>query len=181
MNLDTFIQHSRNRDYMSGVERDELRVRQTGEIFTPTELVQELLDKIPEEQYTDPTKTFLDPACGDGQFLSEVIIKKMESGSTYKQALDTTFGVDLMQDNIEECITRFYGNKTIDCIKIGDSNFPEEYKEPGLIAVFTYDGKLVPNLVQADGIEYTYNFGRPATPPEHLAPTMFAAKKRKTK
>jgi hypothetical protein len=61
---------------MSGVDRDKLRVKQTAEVFTPTPLVQEMLDKLEESDstlFSDPTKTFLDNSCGDGQFLSEVV------------------------------------------------------------------------------------------------------------
>ena len=64
---------------MSGVERDKLRIKQTAEVFTPTGLVQEMLDKLEEEDptlFSDPTKTFCDNSSGDGQFLSEVIILK---------------------------------------------------------------------------------------------------------
>jgi len=64
--LSEVIDHIRNRTYMGGVERDQLRVKATGEIFTPTPLVQEILDKIPVEVFADPFKTFLDPSCGDG-------------------------------------------------------------------------------------------------------------------
>ena len=39
-----YINHSRNHSYMSGVERDKLRIKQTAEIFTKTELVQKMLD-----------------------------------------------------------------------------------------------------------------------------------------
>jgi hypothetical protein len=42
MQLNEIVDHIRNRTYMSGIERDTLRVKATGEIFTPTELVQEL-------------------------------------------------------------------------------------------------------------------------------------------
>lgn len=91
---------------MSGIERDKLRVKATGEVFTPTELVQEILDQLPQDQFTNPTKTFLDPSCGDGQFLGEVLIRKMENGSTFEQALSTTYGVDLMQDNVDLCRER---------------------------------------------------------------------------
>ena len=44
-----YIQHTRDRKYMSGVERDKLRIKQTAEIFTPTSLVQEILDKLEEQ------------------------------------------------------------------------------------------------------------------------------------
>ena len=91
---------------MGGVERDRLRVKATGEVFTPTELVREILEQISIDQFTDPTKTFLDPSCGDGQFLGEVLIRKMENGSTFEQALSTIYGVDLMQDNVDLCRER---------------------------------------------------------------------------
>jgi hypothetical protein len=104
--LNDIINHIRNRDYMSGVERDRSRVKATGEVFTPTPLVQEILNNVPQELFTDPDKTFLDNSCGDGQFLGEVLIRKMENGSTFEQALSTIYGVDLMQDNVDECRRR---------------------------------------------------------------------------
>lgn len=104
--LSEAIDHIRNRTYMGGVERDNLRVKATGEVFTPTELVREMLERIPQHQFQDPTKTFLDNSCGDGQFLGEVLIRKMENGSTFEQALSTTYGVDLMIDNVDLCRER---------------------------------------------------------------------------
>lgn len=91
---------------MDGVERNKLRVKVTGEVFTPTELVREMLEQISIDQFTDSTKTFLDPSCGDGQFLGEVLIRKMENGSTFEQALSTIYGVDLMADNVKLCQDR---------------------------------------------------------------------------
>lgn len=119
---------------MGGVERDQLRVKATGEVFTPTPLVQEILEKLPIEQFTDPTKTFLDPACGDGQFLGEVLIRKMENGSTFEQALSTTYGVDLMQDNVNLCRERLL------CSREDLRHIVEQ------------------NIVCADGLRYHYRF-----------------------
>jgi hypothetical protein len=65
-----------------------------------------MLDQIPADQFQDPTKTFLDNSCGDGQFLGEVLIRKMENGSTFEQALGTVYGVDMMEDNVELCRER---------------------------------------------------------------------------
>ena len=104
--LSEAIDHIRARTYMGGVERDNLRVKATGEVFTPTDLVREMLERIPQHQFQDPTKTFLDNSCGDGQFLGEVLIRKMENGSTFEQALSTTYGVDLMIDNVDLCRER---------------------------------------------------------------------------
>lgn len=106
MKISKVISYIRNREYMSGVQRDDLRVKSTGEVFTPTELVQEVLDQLPQELFSDPSRTFCDPSCGDGQFLGEVIIRKMQNGSTFEQALSTTYGVDLMPDNVELCRQR---------------------------------------------------------------------------
>lgn len=104
--LEKYIKHLRDREYMSGVERERNRVKSTGEVFTPTPLVQEILAQLPPESFTDPTKTFLDPSCGDGQFLSEVVIMKMENGQSLETALSHTYGVDLMQDNVDLCRDR---------------------------------------------------------------------------
>jgi type I restriction-modification system DNA methylase subunit len=106
LTLNQIVDHIRNRTYMSGVERDRARVKATGEVFTPTPLVQEILDRLDPALFQDPTKTFLDPSCGDGQFLGEVLIRKMENGSTFEQALATIYGVDLMPDNVRLCQDR---------------------------------------------------------------------------
>ena len=125
--MNNYIEHSRNREYMSGVDRDKLRIKQTAEVFTPTPLVQEMLDKLEEEDptlFADQTKIFLDNSCGDGQFLSEVIIRKMErSGCSLEQALSTTYGVEFMEDNVIECRKRLAGpNPTEEVLKIVEKN-----------------------------------------------------------
>lgn len=104
--LNEVIDHIRNRNYMSGIEREKSRVKATGEVFTPTILVQKILNQLSQTQFTDSSKTFLDPSCGDGQFLGEVLIRKMENGSTFEQALETIYGVDLMIDNVDLCRKR---------------------------------------------------------------------------
>jgi len=122
-----YVNHSINYSYMSGIERDKLRVKETAEVFTPTPLVQEMLDKLEEqnsELFSNPTKTFIDPSCGDGQFLSEVVIRKMErSGCTLEQALSTTYGVELMEDNVKLCKERLAGpNPSEEILDILDKN-----------------------------------------------------------
>lgn len=132
--LNDVVEHIRNRTYMSGVERDKLRVKATGEVFTPTPLVQEILAEIPINQFQDTTKSFLDPSCGDGQFLGEVLIRKMENGSTFEQALSTIYGVDLMQDNVDLCRER---------LLCGQEQFRHIVEK---------------NIVCADALRYHYRF-----------------------
>jgi hypothetical protein len=112
---------------MSGVERDKLRIKETAEVFTPTPLVQEMLYNLEMQDstlFSNPNKTFLDNSCGDGQFLSEVVIQKMEkSNCTLEQALKTTYGVDLMEDNVNECRRRLAGpNPTPEILEIVNKN-----------------------------------------------------------
>ena len=133
--INQFINHLRNREYMSGVERDALRVKATGEVFTPTELVREVLDKLPPELFVDPCKTFYDPSCGDGQFLSEVLIRKLENNIPFETALSTIYGVDIMQDNVKLCQDRLLCGRE-DLRYIVDRN-----------------------IVCADSLKYDYLFG----------------------
>ena len=104
--LDSIIDHIRNRPYMSGIERDRTRVKATGEVFTPTELVLEIIDAQDQTIFADPTSTIIDNSCGDGQFLGEALIRKIENGVLFEQALQTIYGVDIMQDNVELCRER---------------------------------------------------------------------------
>jgi hypothetical protein len=119
---------------MSGVEREKARVKATGEVFTPTALVQEILDQLPQELFVDPTKTYLDPACGDGQFLSEVLIRKLENGQDFATALSTIYGVELMPDNVKLCQDRLL------CGREDLRSIVEQ------------------NIVCADGLQYHYRF-----------------------
>lgn len=96
---------------MSGVEREKTRVKATGEVFTPTPLVEEILDKMDLALFKDPSKPFLDPSCGDGQFLASVLYRKLENGIDFETALSTIYGVDLMQDNVELCRERLLCGK----------------------------------------------------------------------
>ena len=89
--MESIIKHIRDREYMSGVDREKNRVKATGEVFTPTPLVQEILDQLPQELFSDPTKTFLDPTCGDGQFL-----KKTQKLTRY------SCGIEIQDDYVSE-------------------------------------------------------------------------------
>ena len=99
--LSKIYSHLFDRTYMSGVERERTRVKATGEVFTPTPLVEEILDKMDPELFKDPTKTFLDPSGGDGQFLASVLYRKLQNGIDFKTALSTLYSVDLMPDNVD--------------------------------------------------------------------------------
>jgi hypothetical protein len=85
--------------------KSKKRVKELGEVFTPPTLVEEMLDKLPLEVWAID-RTFLDPTCGTGNFLVAVVERKVKEGSTPLQALRTTFGIDIMDDNVRECRER---------------------------------------------------------------------------
>tara|TARA_R110000824_G_scaffold296027_2_gene484346 strand:+ start:83 stop:487 length:405 start_codon:yes stop_codon:yes gene_type:complete len=86
--------------------KNKKRVKELGEVYTPPLLVDEMLNNIPKQLWKDKTKTFIDPSCGNGNFLVEVVKRKIKTGSSKWQALSTTFGVDIMEDNVLECRER---------------------------------------------------------------------------
>ena len=134
MNNVEIYKHLFDREYMSGVEREKTRVKATGEVFTPTPLVEEILDKMDQSLFSDPTKTFLDPSAGDGQFLASVLYRKLQNGIDFETALSTIYGVDLMSDNILLCQERLL------CRREDLRHIVEQ------------------NIVCADGLRYHYRF-----------------------
>ena len=81
------------------------RVKKLGEVFTPAALVSEMLDKLPADCWL-PDKTFLEPSCGNGNFLVAILERKLDMGHPPLQALATIYGVDIMEDNIVESRAR---------------------------------------------------------------------------
>lgn len=126
------------------------QVKSHGMVFTPSTLVNEMLDKLPHEVFTDPNKMFLDNSCGRGAFLIEVMSRKMKSGASHHQALLTIFGVELDEKNTIECRKLLLGksdsielkellNKHIICADALDP------KHPGWKEVGFYWSKLYPD------------------------------------
>ena len=81
------------------------RVKEKGEVFTPPELVNEMLDRLPHEMWEE-NKKFLDPAAGNGNMLLEVYRRKMKHDHDPYKIASTTFGIDIMEDNVVECKQR---------------------------------------------------------------------------
>lgn len=96
------------------------RVRDLGEVFTPATTVQAMLDLLPESMWAPhPSATFFEPACGDGNFLVEILERKLAGVATAYtantlpagatviaaqlhalEALASVYAVDISVDNI---------------------------------------------------------------------------------
>lgn len=95
------------------------RVAQRGEVFTAEREVNAMCDLVANECLR-PDSRFLEPACGDGNFLSAILKRKLaELRRKYKKsprdyeklsivAIGSLYGVDIMNDNVEACRQRLF-------------------------------------------------------------------------
>ena len=113
------------------MSKSKERIKQTGEVFTPPELVEKLLNQIPEEKFQNADSKFLDNAAGDGNFLVCLKDKLLTYGHSEEHILDNMmYAVELMEDNHK-----------ILCDRIG---VPHNH----------------PHYVCENGLEYDYSFGQ---------------------
>ena len=92
---------------LSDYATDERQSRRSGasgtqEFYTPYSIVKRMCDKISEADWSNPEKTFLEPSFGNGQFVIFIIYNRIQHGVTWKDALSTLYGVELMSDNVQE-------------------------------------------------------------------------------
>ena len=79
------------------------RRKKTGEFYTPYSIIKKMIDKIEPEMWANPDRTFLEPSFGDGNLIIAILYRRIvEHGIDWKTALETCYGVELMQDNVDE-------------------------------------------------------------------------------
>lgn len=95
------------------------RVADHGEVFTAEREVNAMCDLVANECLR-PDSRFLEPACGDGNFLSVILRRKLsELRRKYKNsaydyerqsivAIGSLYGVDILNDNVEACRNRLF-------------------------------------------------------------------------
>ena len=95
------------------------RVADHGEVFTSEREVNAMLDLVKQETERIESR-FLEPACGDGNFLAEVLRRKLEvvkkqyrkNHLEYEKyavlAISSLYGVELLEDNARECRDRLF-------------------------------------------------------------------------
>ncbi len=81
------------------------RVREFAEVFTNEREVKAMCDLIPQETWNNIESTFLEPACGNGNFLVEIYSRKLSNCQTVQdglKALASIVGIDIQADNCQE-------------------------------------------------------------------------------
>ena len=95
------------------------RVQKHGEVFTAPREVNAMLDLVKNETERLDSR-FLEPACGDGNFLVEILRRKLAvAGNNFQKhqsqlqyekdailAISSIYGIDILPDNAQECRTR---------------------------------------------------------------------------
>lgn len=99
--------------------KSKLRITNHGEVFTASREVNDMLDLVKIETERIDSR-FLEPACGTGNFLVEILKRKLavvekkykrnqlEYESYAVLAVTSIYGIDLLADNVEECRYRLY-------------------------------------------------------------------------
>jgi hypothetical protein len=89
--------------------KSKQRVSENGEVFTPRFIVHDMLNLDGVDKYSfDLDKTFLEPSCGNGNFLVQILLRKLTAVSEDNfdtdilRALCSIYGVDITADNIFE-------------------------------------------------------------------------------
>ena len=122
--------------------------KKTQEFFTPYSIVKRMADKIPNSYWSDPTKTFLEPSFGSGQFVVYIVWSRIQHGVDWETTLKTLYGVELMPDNVLEC-----HNRVIDLLDKLGIEFDER----------TARKIMKKNLVCSDFFKWDFEHWRPIT------------------
>lgn len=77
------------------------RVRKHGEVFTPSWVVNDMIDNVLKSDPNYIFGTWFEPAFGRGAFLTEILKRKLQAGMTEEEACKTIYGVELLRDNYE--------------------------------------------------------------------------------
>lgn len=113
--------------------KSEERIAELGEVFTNEKEVNAMLDLV-QEEVKKISSTVLEPACGTGNFLVEILKRKLSTVNELYQnnedifitnailALSSIYGIDIMEDNIEESKQRM--------LKIFEDNYQQIFNKP---------------------------------------------------
>ena len=86
----------------STIERSDERIDLTGEVFTPMEVCEAMVNEIPESVLKNPKSTFLDNSAGAGNFMVALQTKLQEYHSLQHINDNMLYAVELMEDNHAE-------------------------------------------------------------------------------
>ena len=118
--------------------KSKQRVKDFAEVFTPKHIVKDMCDLVPEEMWVNIDATFLEPACGTGNFLVEILERKFKLCQSWEdglRALKSIYGMDIQADNVEEAKGRLFDMYI--------KQYPKSPAVSGLIAAQILENNIV--------------------------------------
>ena len=143
--------------------KSKQRVADHGEVFTPAWMVEAMLDLVKDETERIDSR-FLEPACGSGNFLVQILRRKLAAvelkygKSDFERrhyallALMCIYGIELLADNMSECRAILL-DVFVEYLKLNGSD--ELYRAASYV--------LSQNLVQGDALKMRTHDDRPIT------------------
>jgi len=138
------------------------RVADHGEVFTNPREVNAMLDLVRDESFRLDSR-FLEPACGDGNFLIEILRRKLSLLKDIKSptewefqsliAVGSCYGIELLEDNCEACRERLFTEVRE---QIGKKNYTQGYED-------SLRYMLQKNIVCGDALTYRTADNKPIT------------------
>ena len=138
------------------------RVAQHGEVFTNPREVNAMLNLVRDESFRLDSR-FLEPACGDGNFLIEILRRKLSIIENIKSqtewefksliAVGSCYGIELLEDNAEACRLRLFTEVR--------EQMGKKYCTQGYEGSLRY--MLRKNIVCGDALTYRTADGKPIT------------------
>lgn len=129
--------------------KSKARVKEFAEVFTPDFIVNDMCDLIPSEIWENIESKFLEPACGNGNFLVEILARKYKRCNDEKdglKAIASVIGIDIQADNCEECRKRLL------------SQYAEQFPKASDFAIILAAGILKNNIICGDGLKIMKNW-----------------------
>lgn len=143
--------------------KSKKRVADHGEVFTPAWMVDAMLDLVKDETERIDSR-FLEPACGSGNFLAQILRRKLATvelkygKSDFERrhyallALMCIYGIELLADNIAECRVNVL-EILAEYLNLDESD--ELYRAASYV--------LLQNLVHGDALTMRTHDGQPIT------------------
>ena len=122
----------------SKIIKSKQRVKDFAEVYTPEFIVKDMCDLIPVEIWDNIESTFFEPACGNGNFLVEILARKYSRCKNEKdglKALSSIVGVDIQADNCHETRVRLL------------EQFIKQFPNANELTILLASGILVNNII----------------------------------
>ena len=116
------------------------RVADHGEVFTRKREVNAMLDLVKQETERIDSR-FLEPACGTGNFLTEILKRKLravearygKSQLDYERytilAVSSIYGIDIREDNVQQCRHRLFGIFDLNYLRLFKNKTNDDCRE----------------------------------------------------